>query len=67
MSERNVALSWSVLTLIGVGHLAYRAWMELSFQELFLLTIFPILPGIAMSIFLLFKSLQSYWVDPFGE
>lgn len=67
MSERCTLLLWSILCLIGTVAVEYKVWMEADIQTFILANFFPLIPGIVMSLYGLFKSIQSYWNDPFGE
>lgn len=67
MSERSILLLSSTLCLIGTVGAEYKVWMEADIQTFILVNFFPLIPGIVMSLYGLFKSIQSYWNDPFGE
>lgn len=65
MSERCTLLLWSTLCLIGAVGVEYKVLMEADIQTFILVNFFPLIPGIAMNLYGLFKSIQSYWNDPF--
>lgn len=67
MSERCTLLLWSILCLIGTVGVEYKVWMEADIQTFIIANLFLLIPGIVMSLYGLFKSIQSYWNDPFGE
>lgn len=67
MSERCTLLLWSTLCLIGTVGVEYKVWMEADIQTFIMANLFLLIPGIVMSLYGLFKSIQSYWNDPFGE
>lgn len=67
MSERSILLLSSTLCLIGAVGVEYKVWMEVDIQTFIFVNFFPLIPGIAMCLYGLFKSIQSYWNDPFGE